>query len=587
MFEDAPHPEPLFPVDEGEENRAVRLRIWPALLVVALQLGVTFGIILLGSTNIESFVGLVFAPVVGASLLGLWWLIGSRTPMIDRFAGPILIASSLFLVVKAQVLNGPFILAYALPVTTTGLVVLLAGTCRLSWSVQRWLAVGFILSCAVFFSALRVDTIGGNLAPIVSWRWSPTEEERSQSLSRPDVHGTAELPPNVGSADWPAFRGRNRDGRLAGVSFSTEWSTPPREVWRRKVGPAWSSFTAVGEYVFTQEQQGGEELVSCLRAATGEDVWINRIAAKYDDAMGLGPRATPVYSEGKLYTQGATGWLQCLDASTGAVVWKRNVGEDAGAKVPGYGFSSSPLVMPDRIIQFTCGGDGKSVISYVRATGEVGWLSGHGTSGYCSPHLAQLAGIPQILMVSDFGMQAFNPETGASLWENAWKVRDNPRCVQPLVFDDKHVMYGATGVMGSRMLSIENKSGACEVTEEWNTKKYRPYFNDGVFHKGFCYGFDGDRLACIDLATGERKWDGKRYGGQLLLLVDMDILLVLSEAGDVALVQAVPERLNEVARFKAIHGKTWNHPTVANGRLFVRNADEAACFELAGFKAAP
>ena len=134
---------------------------------------------------------------------------------------------------------------------------------------------------------------------------------------------------------------------------------------------------------------------------------------------------------------------------------------------------------------------------------------------------------------------------------------------------------------------VVDDCGACEVTEEWNTKKYRPYFNDGVFHKGFCYGFDGDRLACIDLATGERKWDGKRYGGQLLLLVDMDILLVLSEAGDVALVQAVPERLNEVARFKAIHGKTWNHPTVANGRLFVRNADEAACFELAGFKAAP
>jgi len=584
-------PPALEGIQEGQDlqdlqDREIRLRIWPAILIVLAHLGGTFGIVLFGSTNVQSFIGLVLVPVVGAALLGLWWLVASRAPILDRLAGLGLIAAALLVVVKMQISNGWFILAYAMPAMTTGLVALLAVTGRFRWPVRRGMAAALILACAAVFSAMRVDTIGGNLAPIVSWRWSPTEEERSQALAHPEVHGKADLPAHAGPGDWPAFLGPDRDGRLSGISFSSDWSVPPREVWRRKVGPGWSSFVAVGDYLFTQEQHGGEELVTCYRAATGEDVWINRVEAKYDDTMGLGPRATPVFFEGNLYTQGATGCLQCLDASTGAVVWKRNVAEDAGTKVPGYGFSSSPLVMADRVVEFTCGGEGKSVIGYRRATGEVAWLAGHGSSGYSSPQFAQVAGIPQILMANDFGMQAFNPETGAALWENAWKVRDNPRCVQPLVIGEDRVLYGATGRMGSRLLRIESKGGACEAKEEWTSMKYRPYFNNGVLHKGYCYGYDGDRLACIDLGNGERRWDSKRYGGQLLLIADMDLLLVLSEKGEVALVQAVPDSFKEMARFKAIQGKTWNHPAVAHGKLFVRNAEEAACFELPGFKAA-
>lgn len=99
-------------------------------------------------------------------------------------------------------------------------------------------------------------------------------------------------------------------------------------------------------------------------------------------------------------------------------------------------------------------------------------------------------------------------------------------------------------------------------------------------HKGDCYGFDGERFVCVDMKTGKRRWEGKRYSGQMLLLADMDVALILSEAGDVVLVQAIPDRFNEVARFKALAAKTWNHPVIAHGRLFVRNAEEAACFDL-------
>jgi outer membrane protein assembly factor BamB len=367
---------------------------------------------------------------------------------------------------------------------------------------------------------------------------------------------------------------------VTNAKFSTDWSTRPRELWRRKIGPAWSSFAAVGDYLFTQEQRGEEELVTCYRAGTGEDVWTNRVQARFEDMMGLGPRATPSFDQGKLYVQGATGVLQCLDASTGNTVWKRDIAADTDTKTPMYGFASSPLVLGELVIGISSGGEGKSLVAYNRASGDVAWLAGHGGSGYSSPQVALLAETPQVLMVSDFGLQSFTPETGAPLWEHPWKVNTNPRCIQPLVVDSDSILLGTTGVLGSRLLRIQKEDASWNVSEEWTTKNFRPYFNDCVLHKGYCYGFDGDRIVCIDVKSAERRWRGNRCGGQLVLISDMDMLLILTEAGDVVLIPATPERFSETARFKALSGKTWNHPVVAHGKLFVRNSEEAACFEL-------
>jgi len=256
--------------------------------------------------------------------------------------------------------------------------------------------------------------------------------------------------------------------------------------------------------------------------------------------------------------------------------------KDSESKTPTWGYSSSPLAVGELVVTFAEGGEGKSAIAYNRASGEVVWRAGHGAPVYSSPHYAVLDDVPQVLMTSDFGIQSFAPETGASLWEHPWKITTTPRCVQPLLVSKNQVMVGTTFSLGSRLLHVQRKDASWDVQDEWTTKSFRPYFNDCVLHKGYCYGFDGDRLACMDIKTGGRLWNGNRCGGQVLLLDDMDMLLVLSEAGEVFLVRAAPERFDEVARFKAISGKTWNHPVVAHGKLFVRNAVEAACFELPG-----
>lgn len=562
------------------QNGAVRLRVWPAVATVAIAAVSGYAVSLFASTNEQTVLAFGVIPGVCVLLLVVWWLAASGAPARDRCLGFLLLIGALAWVVFTQpsLVGGAMLLAYAAPALTAGATVLLAVAFRLRWPARRLLAAGFLLVCAGFFTALRVETIGGDIAPILSWRWVPTAAERSAALPEFKTGGRATLPSRVAPGDWPGFRGPARDNCVRDVRFATDWTVPPREVWRKRVGPAWSSFAVVGDYLFTQEQRGEEECVTCYGASTGEDVWASRVTARFEDTMGLGPRATPAYHDGRVYAQGCTGILSCLNASTGETLWTRDITEDAGTGVPMYGFANSPLVVGEYVIQFTSGKEGKSAIGYHCDTGEIAWMGGPDTNGYASPQLFVLEHEPQVLFSTDFGVQAFAAGSGELLWQHEWKNTSYPRCTQPLMTDGARIMIACTS--GARLLRAAKTDGAWHVSEEWTSKRFRPYFNDAVFHKGYTYGFDGERLACIDMRTGERVWNGERYGGQVLLSAGMDMLLVLSEGGEIILVRAQPERFEEIARFQALRGKTWNHPVIVRDRLYVRNAEEAVCYEL-------
>ena len=572
------------PENIAPENipKPVKLRIWPAVAVGVFQVAGGWLAVRLASTNVESGMAIGLVPLASSLLLLLWWITASRAPWRDQIAGAALYLLAVAAVVFSQATPamGGLLLALALPALTVTLAAAFAVTVPVPWKQRRLLLALCVIVCAGVYCAKRVDEIGGDLLPVVSWRWTPDTEARSAAVSGLSVNGTAELPAEVAPEDWPLFRGRNQDGRAPGVVFSTDWAgKPPREVWRRPVGSAWSSFTVVGNYLFTQEQRGGAELVTCYRADTGEPVWANSVEARFEDAMGLGPRSTPTYDRGRLYTQGCTGILQCIDAATGETLWRRDVPGDTGGKVPSFGISCSPLVVGDLVVQFSSAGDGKSAIAYRRDTGEPAWTAGKDTDLYSSPHYSVIGGVPQILMTCDYGIQSFTPETGALLWDQEWKVKQYSRCVQPYVEGDS-VLVGATGTGGAKRYRAAQRDGKWELTEEWFSREYRPYFNDGVGHKGHFYGYDGDRLVCIDLATGKRLWKGERHGGQVLLLPDMDMLLVLTEKGRLVLVPAVPDAYSETASMDALNGKTWNHPVIVRNKLYVRNSETAACYEL-------
>jgi outer membrane protein assembly factor BamB len=345
------------------------------------------------------------------------------------------------------------------------------------------------------------------------------------------------------------------------------------------VGPGWSSFAVGDGVIYTQEQRGEYEVVACYNATTGEPVWTHRDSARFWESNGgPGPRGTPTLHSGRVYTFGATGILNALNAASGNVIWTRNAASDTGARLPEWGFASSPLVVGDVVIVAASG----RLAAYDAASGSRRWDGPMDIGGsYSSPHLVTIAGVPQVVLLSGSGATAVAPADGKVLWKHSWP---GAAILQPAVTEDGALLITSgdmSGGMGTRRLAVTQGSNGWTAAEVWTSTALKPYFNDIVVHAAHAYGFDGSILSCIDLQDGKRIWKGGRYGhGQLLLLSDQDVLLVLSEEGELALVAATPDQFTEVARFPALEGKTWNHPVLARDTLLVRNGEEMAAFRL-------
>ena len=350
-------------------------------------------------------------------------------------------------------------------------------------------------------------------------------------------------------------------------------------MWRRAIGPGWSSFAVRGDLLYTQEQRGNDEIVACYKVSTGQPVWRHRDPVRFWESNGgAGPRGTPTLSNDRVYALGATGVLNALDAGNGAVVWSRNAAADTKTEVPGWGFSGSPLVVGDVVIVATSG----KLAAYDVATGKPRWHGPARGGSYSSPHLMTIAGVPQVVMLSGAGATSVAPANGTVLWKHDWS---GGAIVQPALIGDGDVLINAiaiSGGVGIRRLAVAPGSNGWTVEERWTSTGLKPYFNDFVVHKGHAFGFDGNILACVDLADGKRTWKGGRYGaGQLMLLPDQDLLLVISEEGELALVNATSDQFKEIARFPGVEGKTWNHPVLIRDTLLVRNGEEMAAFRLA------
>ncbi len=579
-------------LDAPDRNLVVarhRPRLWPGVVLVVLQWLAIKGPGWFELAPMTQFYGMMFGPMLGAAAIVIWWLFFSRVPWTAR-----LFALGAF----AAVGVGAFFLAHpsykmgmtmmALPVATTAWVVWMLATPFLSLRPRvAGLVIVFVLSWG-YFTLLRMDGVTGAFAGEVSFRWSPTSEEKflAEMASRADAAPAQPVAEALvlQPGDWPGFRGAQRDSRLTGVRIATDWKQQkPRELWRKRVGPGWSSFAVVGHHVYTQEQRGPDEVVVCYHADTGDELWTFKDPSRFAETVsGPGPRATPTFHEGRLYALGARGNLHCLDAATGEAVWSRDVAADSGAKVPTWGFSSSPLVAGVVVSVLACGPEGKSVMAYHLSSGEPAWHGGEGHISYCSTQLARLGGVEQVLIVTETGLTSFQPETGEVLWKHDWRLEQEiARVVQPAVVDEATVLLGTPFNMGTRRVHVSHDKGGWTTEEEWTTKAISPYFNDLVLHKGHLYGFEGTSFTCVRLEDGKGRWKARGYAnGQVLLLADQDLLLILTEGGDVALVEANPERQKELGRFHALDGKTWNHPVLAHGKLFVRNGEEMACYKL-------
>lgn len=380
---------------------------------------------------------------------------------------------------------------------------------------------------------------------------------------------------------WTNYRGPNRDGRYEEMPVRTTWpSSGLPLLWKEPVGVGYASVVIAEGRVYTIEQRRRQEVVAAYDVGTGREVWTQAWTAEYTDETGDGPRTTPTYDDGWIYALGATGELRVLNAKTGAVKWGKNILSDNQAQNLQWAQSASPLIVDNKVIVLPGGTSGKSVVAYNKNTGAPVWRSQNDRQAYVSPMLVTLAGRRQILVTSSSRVFGLAPEDGSLLWSQVWDTDMGINASQPIVVDGNKFFISSGYGKGASLVEISGSGNSFQAKSVWNNINMKNKFNSSVLHEGHIYGLDEGILSCLDVNTGVRKWKGGRYGyGQLILASGH--LIVMSDAGELVLVKATPSEFTEVAKFKALEGKTWNYPAIADGKIFVRNDKEMAVYRIA------
>jgi outer membrane protein assembly factor BamB len=471
----------------------------------------------------------------------------------------------------------------------------------------RWTVTGLIWLAAATGWLLFKPVYNGDMG-IAGWhlRFAPGVDARLES---PAAQGRADdWQPTA--HDYPRFLGNGYWPEVTGVRLEADWAAhPPQEIWRQEIGAGWSSFAIVGPYAVTQEQRGENELVTCYRVADGSLVWAHADPVRFDPAAtgglgGPGPRATPTVVGEKIVTQGATGIVNCLDARTGDVLWRHDTVEETGIDVPTWGKSGSPLVVDGLVLISVGAPPGEptategidaakfnfSLIAFELETGDVRWNAGNRRASYASPIVATLDRERQIICVNERYLTAHRLRDGKVLWEHQWPnaTDSTASATQPIPVDGGHLFISKGYSVGSSLLEVSrSKAGDWQINPLWQPAVLRVMktkFNNPVVRDGYVYGLDDVLLQCIELETGRVMWKKRRtppFGyGQLLLVGDA--ILILSEFGELALVEASPDGYRELASLQALDAGniTWNTPAFAPPYLLVRNAREAACYKL-------
>lgn len=379
------------------------------------------------------------------------------------------------------------------------------------------------------------------------------------------------------AADWNQYRGPERTG----ISSETGWnrsfgSEGPPVLWRVPAGSGYSGLSVVDGRIFTLLGRGGDELVAAWDAASGEELWTVRIDSERSDQFGDGPRSTPTIVDGTLYAVGARGQFVALRPETGEKLWGQDLVALLGARVPTWGISAAPHVVGDLVL-LDVGSEQAQVAAFDRKTGAVRWKAGSGIPGYSAPIVFELGETRQAVFFAGRELLSLDPRDGTIHWAHPWRTSYDVNAATPILLPPNRLFVSSGYDTGAAVLEIapDGKS----VDEVWASRRMKNQFSSSVVSDGHVFGFDNKALKALDLATGEQAWQKSGFGHGSLLLADGH-LIVLGEKGQLAVVEANPDRYVERAAAKPLSGKHWTVPTLWNGRLYVRNESELVCFDL-------
>lgn len=454
-----------------------------------------------------------------------------------------------------------------------------SATTRLLTLLVALAAVGIAVG-----SVRRVE-FTGDMRPIFDWRWTTDRNVAlEQHRAAQSARDREALPAIVlGPDDVLEYRGAHRDGVVVGPALLPDWSKEtPKLVWRQPVGGGYAAFVLAGPLAITIEQRRDREAIVAYDANTASEAWIHDYPALFSETLGGdGPRATPTIVGDRVYALGATGLLSCLDLASGQPIWTTNVLEANKCGNLDWGMAGSPLVFDGQVVvnAGTQGGTDQSraILAFDAETGSKLWGAGTGKAGYTSPMLVTLAGKRQVLSFEGTALVGYDADQGEELWRVAWKSDFDINAAQPIVLDGDRLFI--TSSNGCALVTIAEQDGGLTATQVWKNRNLKGYYVCPVAYEGHAYGMDEGILVCINLSDGKRSWKKGRFGnGQLLLCGDL--LVILSEQGELVLVKATPTEYTELGRIAAIEGRTWNNPAMRDGRIFVRNHLEMAAYDL-------
>jgi len=454
-------------------------------------------------------------------------------------------------------------------------------------------AAAFVAFVVLFFGLFRVAGVGADMAPRFAWRFAAAAD-RALVVPATTAADAVDLA-TTGPWDFPRFLGPNGDVAVDAVTLARDWdSSPPEMLWRQPIGAGWSGFAVVNGYAVTQEQRGDLEMVTCYELETGALMWSYAIENRFESVVaGDGPRATPTIDEGIVYALTTHGLLLALDGARGDLVWQHDLSAEYGLTREEelatilYGRANSPLVLGSLVIVPAGGkteGQRASLVAFDKKSGDKVWEGGNRQISYSSPAVATLAGVEQVLILNEASVSGHYVESGEVLWEfpRPGLTNADPNASQAVAVPPNRVFVSKGYGLGGALLELTpGGDGKMTVEEVWaNARVLRTKFSNVTVYEGHIYGLSDGILECVDLATGERVWkQGRYHHGQILRV--HDLLLVLSEDGEMFLVEATPDRRDNVlGRFHAISGKTWNNFALYGPYLVVRNAEEAAAFRL-------